>query len=76
LFGLIVYQVATTIGAIVSLLACAGDQRVSSKDAWTKFENNTGWSNSECVVVKRVAGPDCVQMSGLSFSLLHRQCGH
>ncbi|KAG2151409.1 amino acid transporter [Suillus clintonianus] len=45
----LVLIMTTTIGAIVSLLVCAGDQRVSSKDAWTKFENNTGWSNSKYV---------------------------
>jgi hypothetical protein len=43
------YAVTTSIGAIVSLLVCAGDQRASSADAWTKFENNTGWSNSRWV---------------------------
>jgi predicted acylesterase/phospholipase RssA len=50
MFGLTVFIVGTTIGAIVSLIVCAGDQRASSKDAWTKFENNTGWSSSKCVM--------------------------
>jgi amino acid permease (GABA permease) len=47
----------TSIGAIVSLLACAGDQRVSSKDAWTKFENNTGWSNNVWAFILAFTSP-------------------
>jgi len=71
-----VYTVTTTIAAIVSLLVCAGDQRVSSKDAWTKFENNTGWSNGECIAFDASQILTYTQMSGLSFSPLHRPCGH
>ncbi len=39
--------VGTTIAAIIALLVCSDGQRVSAKDAFTLFENNTGWSNSE-----------------------------
>ncbi|KAN0087468.1 Amino acid/polyamine transporter I [Tylopilus felleus] len=36
---------ATTIGAIISLLVCSRGL-VSPKDAFTRFENHTGWSNN------------------------------
>jgi hypothetical protein len=39
--------VGTTIAAIVALLVCSGDNKVSTKDAFTLFENNSGWANSE-----------------------------
>jgi hypothetical protein len=39
--------VGTTIAAIVTLLVCSGDKKVSTKDAFTLFENNTGWSNGK-----------------------------
>lgn len=39
--------VVTCIATIISLLVCAGDNKVSTKDAFTLFENNTGWGNSE-----------------------------
>lgn len=41
------HPVGTTIAAVIVLLACSGGQRVSAKDAFTKFENNTGWQDSE-----------------------------
>jgi len=41
----VIVNVGTTIAAIVTLLVCSGDQRVSTKDAFTLFENNTGWLN-------------------------------
>jgi hypothetical protein len=44
---LVLALVGTTIAAIVSLLVCSGDQRVSTKDAFTLFENNTGWTNGK-----------------------------
>ncbi|KAG2144321.1 amino acid transporter [Suillus clintonianus] len=36
----------TTIAAIIALLVCSGDNKVSTTDAFTMFENNTGWSNN------------------------------
>jgi hypothetical protein len=39
--------VGTTFAAIVSLLVGSGANRVSTKDVFTLFENNTGWANSE-----------------------------
>ncbi|KAN0088292.1 Amino acid/polyamine transporter I [Tylopilus felleus] len=35
----------TTVAAIVALLVCSGNNKVSTKDAFTLFENNTGWVN-------------------------------
>lgn len=34
------------MAAIVALLVVSGDDKVSTKDAFTLFENNTGWANS------------------------------
>lgn len=42
----VVVNVGTTIAAVIALLVCSKGQRVSAKDAFTKFENNTGWSNN------------------------------
>ena len=39
--------VGTTIAAIIALLVVSGDNKVSTKDAFTLFENNTGWANSK-----------------------------
>lgn len=39
--------VGTTVGAIISLLVASGGEKVSTKDAFTLFENNTGWANSK-----------------------------
>ncbi|KAJ7027901.1 APC amino acid permease [Mycena alexandri] len=43
----VVVNVGTTIAAIIALLVVSGDNKVSTKDAFTLFENNTGWMNSE-----------------------------
>ncbi|KAG2028435.1 amino acid/polyamine transporter I, partial [Suillus americanus] len=50
-------SMTTTIGATVSLLVCAGGQRASSMDAWTKFENNTGWSNNVWAFILAFTSP-------------------
>ncbi|KAH9077072.1 amino acid/polyamine transporter I [Lactarius deliciosus] len=42
----VVINIGTTIAAIIALLVCSDGQRVSAKDAFTLFENNTGWSNN------------------------------
>jgi len=44
--------VGTTVAAIVALLVGSGDKKVSTKDAFTLFENNTGWANSELVFIR------------------------
>ncbi|KAH0836847.1 amino acid/polyamine transporter I [Lanmaoa asiatica] len=36
----------TTVAVIVALLVCSGNNKVSTKDAFTLFENNTGWANN------------------------------
>lgn len=35
----------TTVAAVVALLVCSSDSKVSTKDAFTLFENNIGWAN-------------------------------
>ncbi|KAI0774665.1 amino acid transporter [Trametes elegans] len=42
----VLINLGTTIAAIVVLLTCSGDQRVSTETAFTMYENNTGWSNN------------------------------
>ncbi|KAG6335995.1 hypothetical protein ID866_3090 [Astraeus odoratus] len=42
----VVVNVGTTIAAIITLLVCSGDKKVSTRDAFTLFENNTGWTNN------------------------------
>ncbi|KAL0954076.1 hypothetical protein HGRIS_005225 [Hohenbuehelia grisea] len=37
--------VGTTVAAVVMLLVGTGDKKVSTKDAFTLFENNTGWKS-------------------------------
>ncbi|KAF9224127.1 amino acid transporter [Gyrodon lividus] len=43
----VLVNVGTTIAAIVALLVCSGDNKVPTKDAFTMFENNTGWANND-----------------------------
>ncbi|KIJ17674.1 hypothetical protein PAXINDRAFT_129948 [Paxillus involutus ATCC 200175] len=47
---------ATTIGGIISLLYCSRGM-VSPKDAFTKFENNTGWSNNVWAFIMAFTAP-------------------
>ncbi|KAF9242599.1 amino acid transporter [Melanogaster broomeanus] len=47
---------ATTIGSIVSLLVCSRGM-VTPKDAFTKFENNTGWSNNVWAFILAFTSP-------------------
>lgn len=42
----VIVNVGTTIAAIIALLVCSGGNRVSTNEAFTMFENNTGWSNN------------------------------
>ncbi|KAJ7876265.1 APC amino acid permease [Mycena leptocephala] len=42
----VVVNVGTTLAAIIALLVMSGDNKVSTKDAFTLFENNTGWMNN------------------------------
>lgn len=41
------HAVGTTIAAIIVLYVSSGSQRVSANDAFTMFENNTGWTDGE-----------------------------
>ncbi|KAH7885382.1 amino acid transporter [Phlebopus sp. FC_14] len=47
---------ATTLGAIVALLACSRGQ-VSPRVAFTQFENNTGWSNNVWALILSFTSP-------------------
>ena len=71
------YLVGTTVAAIISLLVVSGDNKVSTKDAFTMFENNTGWSNSKkgTKVVNIRAQTFAFQTAGLSYLRLPLQCG-
>ncbi|KAJ7746755.1 amino acid/polyamine transporter I [Mycena maculata] len=42
----VVVNVGTTVAAIIALLVVSGDNKVSTKDAFTLFENNSGWMNN------------------------------
>ncbi|PPQ70248.1 hypothetical protein CVT26_014495 [Gymnopilus dilepis] len=44
-FGSNFYAVGTTIAAIVSLLVLSDGNRASTADAFTLFENNSGWAS-------------------------------
>ncbi|PBK72426.1 amino acid transporter [Armillaria solidipes] len=44
--SLLLALIGTTVAAIIALLVASGDNKVSTKDAFTLFENNTGWSNN------------------------------
>jgi len=42
----VLINLGTSIAAIVALLVVSGGNKVSTKDAWTLFENNSGWTNN------------------------------
>ncbi|KAF7289110.1 hypothetical protein HMN09_01359200 [Mycena chlorophos] len=42
----VVVNVGTTVAAIVALLVASGDNKVSTREAFTSFENNSGWANN------------------------------
>ncbi|KAF8888060.1 amino acid transporter [Infundibulicybe gibba] len=39
-------NVGSTLAAVICLFVASGDRRVSAKDAFTLFENHTGWKNN------------------------------
>lgn len=41
----VLINVGTTIAAIIALLVVSGDKKVSTADAFTLFENNSGWKS-------------------------------
>ncbi|TFK85161.1 amino acid transporter [Polyporus arcularius HHB13444] len=41
----VILNVGTLLALSIALIVCSGEQRVSAKTAFTKFENNTGWTN-------------------------------
>ncbi|KAJ7705493.1 amino acid transporter [Mycena rosella] len=42
----VLVNVGTSVATIIALLVVAGENKVSTKDAFTLFENNTGWTNN------------------------------
>ncbi|EJF60961.1 amino acid transporter [Dichomitus squalens LYAD-421 SS1] len=48
---------AATIGAIIALLVCSGDNKVSTETAFGLFENNTGWKNNGWAFLLSFAAP-------------------
>lgn len=50
--------VGTTVGAIIALLVCSGGNKVPTRDAFTMFENNTGWSNSTHTNISNACEPN------------------
>ncbi|EIW80962.1 amino acid transporter [Coniophora puteana RWD-64-598 SS2] len=54
---IMVIILGTTFSAIIALLVCAGDRRVSAKTAFTSFENNTGWGNNGWAFILAFTSP-------------------
>jgi amino acid transporter len=52
----VIINVGTTIAAVIALLVVAKD-KVSTKDAFTLFENNTGWSNNGWAFILSFTAP-------------------
>ena len=57
--------VGTTIAAIIVLVVCVGPDRASGKDAFTLYENNTGWDNGE-LFLSFLTSSDYEKMAGRS----------
>ncbi|KAG9224254.1 hypothetical protein CCMSSC00406_0004753 [Pleurotus cornucopiae] len=53
----VLITVGTTIAAIISLLVVSGDDKVSTKDAFTLFENNTGWTSNGWAFILAFTAP-------------------
>ncbi|EMD39635.1 hypothetical protein CERSUDRAFT_46371 [Gelatoporia subvermispora B] len=62
----------TLTPTIIALLVCSGDQKVSTKDAFTMFENNTGWANGSttalCVGTILIFSTSCIDDSAAHIS--------
>ncbi|KAK7026506.1 hypothetical protein VNI00_015586 [Paramarasmius palmivorus] len=41
-----IVNVGTTLAAIIALLVLSGDRKVSTREAFLGYENNTGWGNN------------------------------
>ncbi|KAI0373776.1 amino acid transporter [Pilatotrama ljubarskyi] len=46
-----------TVAAVVALLVCSGGSKVSTRTAFTSFENNTGWGNDGWAFLLAFAAP-------------------
>jgi len=63
------YAVGTSIAAIIVLLVCTGSERVSTKDAFTLYENNTGWADGELFLLARFLYLTMKRWLGIPLSL-------
>ncbi|KAJ3876596.1 amino acid/polyamine transporter I [Lentinula edodes] len=52
----VLINVGTTVAAIIALLVIS-DNKVSTRDAFTLFENNTGWSNNGWAFILAFTAP-------------------
>jgi hypothetical protein len=68
------HPVGTTISAIILLFVCSKHrgERVSANDAFTLFENNTGWANGELFVF--VYSPHLTSIRWLGIPLIIYVC--
>lgn len=60
------HAVGTTIAAIIALLVVSGDNKVSTKVAFTLYENNSGWSNS-VLISHSICNSHMIQLRWLGF---------
>jgi hypothetical protein len=63
------HAVGTSIAAIIVLLVCSGSGRVSAKDAFTLYENNTGWADGEPFLLARLLYLTMRRWLGIPLSL-------
>ncbi|KAI0638666.1 amino acid transporter [Trametes polyzona] len=68
----VLINLGTTIAAIIVLLVCSGEQRVSTETAFTMYENNTGWSNSGWAFLLAFTAPMWT-LTGCEYH--HSHCG-
>ncbi|KAH9831363.1 amino acid/polyamine transporter I [Rhodofomes roseus] len=52
-----IFKVGATVAAIIILPVCTGENRVSTRVAFTSYENSTGWSNSGWAFLLAFTGP-------------------
>ncbi|KAF5345128.1 hypothetical protein D9757_013873 [Collybiopsis confluens] len=53
----VLVNVGSTLAAIIALLVVSGDAKVSTKDAFTLFENNTGWASNGWAFILSFTAP-------------------
>ncbi|TFK69095.1 amino acid transporter [Pluteus cervinus] len=53
----VLINVGTTVAAIIALLVVSGDHKVSTAEAFTSFENSSGWTNGGWAFMLAFAAP-------------------